>query len=346
MKRRRAAVVFVAGLMLAGAPARALTVAASVAVAPKPELIAVNPIKNFVYVASYGAAGPGGDLVTVLDASGPVPIAVGSIPVGVDPYGIDANPLTNKIYVANFGSGSVSVIDESIAPPSVKTIPGIPKAAGVAVNVVTNRVYVVSAATGSLHVIDGLTDSVAAVVPVTTASKAPLLVEVNPVLNRIYVPEWLGGALHVLDGFTNTVVASIPLPPFAYGSVLGGVAIHPVTQDVYVTNEKGGVYLVNGLTHALKAMAPVGLPGALPFGTWGIEVNALKGHAYIAQFHTNTVHIVDAMTLAPLGFVATGPIPTPPAPTSGPHFTALNPLDGKLYVTNELAGTVSVVTDP
>ncbi|MGH2830145.1 MAG: hypothetical protein ACRDJM_06650, partial [Actinomycetota bacterium] len=261
-------------------------------------------------------------------------------------YGIDVNVITNKIYVANYGSASVSVLDASSSPPAVSTIPGIPGAAGVAANPLTNRIYVVSAATGSLHVIDGLTDTVSAVVPIAPPSKAPLLVEVNSILNRIYVPEWLGGTLHVFNGFDNSHIAAIPLPPMAFGSVLGSVAVHPITQDVFVTNEKGGVYRLNGLTHALMAMGPVGLPGALPFGTWGVEVNALKNHVYVAQFHTNTVHVLDALSLAPLGFVATGPIPVPPSPTSGPHFTALNPLDGKLYVTNELAGTVSVIVDP
>lgn len=343
---RRVAAALLGVMIVIAGQAHGLTVATSVIVAPSPALVAVNPVKGFVYVASYGPPGPGGDVVTVLNASGPVPVPIGSIPVGVDPYGIDVNPITNKIYVANYGSDSVSVLDESSAPPTVKPIPGIPKAAGVAVNAVTNRIYVVSASTGTLHVLDGFTDTVIAVIPITSPSAKPLLVEVNPVLNRVYVPEYGGGKLHVIDGFTNTALAAIPMPPFAYGSPLGGVAINLITQDVYVTNEKGGVYLVDGLTHTIKASAPVGLPGALPFGTWGIEVNPLKGHVYVVQFHTNTVHTFDSASLAPLGFVATGPIPAPPSPTSGPHFSALNLLSGSLYVTNLLAGSISVITDP
>lgn len=348
MGTRIAAAAAALALVGAAAPAGALSEVAVVPVGPEPALVAVNPLTNRVYVAATGSkSGPGapGDVVSIIDADLTPPAVVATVPVGVYPYGIDVNPLTNKVYVSNFGSGTVSVIDDAASPPTVKTIPGVvPGASGVAVNPITNLVYVVSKATGSLAVISGITDTILTTFPVTLPSKSPILVEVNPLLNRVYVPEWTGGVLHVLDGLTGAHLAAVGFPPFAFGSPLGGVAIHPRTQDVYVTNEKGGIYRVDGLTHALEAMAPVGVPPSKPFGTWGVEVNALKEHVYVAQFETNAVHVIDATTLAPLGVIFTGPTGT--GPTSGPHFTALNPLDGKLYVTNELAGTVSVVTDP
>lgn len=344
MKARFLVVLLALCSLMPALRADALAVAATVPVGSHPELVAVNPIKNFVYVASYGSPGPGGDVVTVLNAAGPVPVPIGTIPVGVDPYGIDVNILTNKIYVANFGSGSVSVLNEATAPPTVTTIPGIPGAAGVAVNSVTNLVYVISA-TGTLFVINGLTDTIQAVTSLASPGSGTFLVEINPVLNRVYVPEYAGSELHVLDGLTLSPIATVSgFPPFAFGSPLGGVAVNPLTQDLYLTNEKGGIYLIDGLTHAIKDSAPIGIPGSLPFGTWGVEVNVLKGHVYVVQFHTNTVHVLNASTLDHLGFVATGPSTV--SPTTGPHFSALNPLTGQLFVTNLLAGTVSVISDP
>lgn len=347
MSRSRIVLAVLAAVTLVAGPAEALTVIHTASVDPEPALIAVNPLTKKVYVAGTGwMSGPGtpGNAVTVIDASLSPPAVIGSVPVGVYPYGIDVNIVTDKIYVANYGSGTVSVLDEATAPPTVTTIAGIPFPAGVAVNPVTNRIYVVSASTGSLFVINGSTDTISAVLPISAPSTAPLLVEVNPILNRIYVPQWHGGLLHVFDGLQNTHVAVVPLPDVGFGTDLGGVAIHPVTQDVYVTGEKGGIYRLDGLTHALEGTSPVGPPGVLHFGTWGVEVNALKGHVYVAQFHTNSVHVLDASTLAPLGMVLTGPPST--GPTSGPHFTALDPLSGRLFVTNELFSTVSVITDP
>ena len=345
MKGFRAALALVALVSSIAFRADALTVLSATAVGPKPALITVNPLTKKAFVAAPGATGPGspGDVVTVLDTAVSPPAVTASIPVGVDPYGIDVNIVTNKVYVANVGSGTVSVIN-GLTSAVTATILSIPGAAGVAVNPVTNRVYVMSTI-GAIFVINGVTDTLLGPpMPVIPPGKTAFLVEVNPVLNRVFVPEWIGGVLHVLDGLTLAHIAAVPLPPFGFGPTLGGVAVHPLTQDIYVTNEKGGLYRLDGFSHALLAMTPVGIPPALPFGTWGVEVDAVKSHVYVAQFETNSVHVFDATSLAPLGFVLTGP--AGPGPTSGPHFTALDPLAGKLYVTNELASTVSVVSDP
>ena len=97
-----AAVVFLAAV-IAGPPAAAQNGTITVPAGSGPNVVAVNPVTNKVYVANQGS-----DNVMVIDGvtNATTTVATGSIPIA-----IAANPVTNKIYVANVGSNNVTVID-------------------------------------------------------------------------------------------------------------------------------------------------------------------------------------------------------------------------------------------
>jgi YVTN family beta-propeller protein len=85
-------------------------VTATVTVGSEPDVLAVNPITNQIYVANSG-----GNTVTVIDGASNTPA---SVTVGTTPAGVAVNPLTNQIYVANSGGNTVTVIDTDGTPGS------------------------------------------------------------------------------------------------------------------------------------------------------------------------------------------------------------------------------------
>lgn len=77
-------------------------------VGTNPSGLAVNPVRNEVYVVNSGAPGQNGS-ISVIDAEANNVVA--TIPVHRLPYSIAVDPQGQRAYVANSGSNTVSVID-------------------------------------------------------------------------------------------------------------------------------------------------------------------------------------------------------------------------------------------
>jgi YVTN family beta-propeller protein len=78
------------------------------AVGQEPSGVAVNPVRNEVYVVNSGSTGGNGS-VSVIDAAKNQVVA--TIPVHRRPYFIDVDSEGRRGYVANSGSNTVSVLD-------------------------------------------------------------------------------------------------------------------------------------------------------------------------------------------------------------------------------------------
>ena len=66
-----------------------------------------------------------------------------------------------------------------------------------------------------------------------------------------------------------------------------GVAVNPVTNTVYVTNEGDGtVSVISGSTGTVTGTIPVGT------GPRGVAVNTVTNTAYVANFFDNTVSVI------------------------------------------------------
>jgi YVTN family beta-propeller protein len=79
-----------------------------IAVGQNPVAVAVNPVRNEVYVVNSGAEGGQGS-VSVINAENNSVAA--TINVHRQPVSIDVDPAGDLAYVANFGSNTISVLD-------------------------------------------------------------------------------------------------------------------------------------------------------------------------------------------------------------------------------------------
>ena len=110
-------------------------------VGPNPSGMAVNPVRNEVYVVNAGPPSGNGS-ITVIDAS--TNKVVYTIGVHRQPYFISVDPAGRRAYVANSGSNTVSVIDldlrREIAVAGTGESPGLARIApDMRALVVTNR---------------------------------------------------------------------------------------------------------------------------------------------------------------------------------------------------------------
>ena len=77
----------------------------NVTVGTNPDALAIDQIRNKIYVANRDS-----NNVSVIDGTNNSTVNV-ALPTGAAPAAIAVNPGTNRIYVANSGSNNVTVID-------------------------------------------------------------------------------------------------------------------------------------------------------------------------------------------------------------------------------------------
>ena len=118
-------------------------------------------------------------------------------------------------------------------------VPGTPY--GIAVNPNNNRIYVsLSTSTGpAIGVIDGSTNTV---VDTVATSQGSSLVAVNIATGRVYAAgcnnnQTPACGVTVIDGTSDTVIAIIPINGPANGIGVQGIAVNPVTNQIYVSDD-------------------------------------------------------------------------------------------------------------
>jgi YVTN family beta-propeller protein len=108
-----------------------------------------------------------------------------------------------------------------------------------------------------------------------------------------------------------------------------GVAVNPVTKNVYVTNEfSNTVSVINGVTERVADTITV---GSFPYG---VAVNPFNDRIYVTNRGSNTVTVIDSPTNTKLSDISVG---------NSPVGIAVNPSSNWIYVTNINSGTVSVI---
>lgn len=291
-----------------------------------PTGVAVNPQGTRVYVVNSGD-----DSVSVIDAD--TGTAGVTIAVGRAPYGIALTPDGREAYVANAGSNSVSIIDTQ-AHVVTATIAVGENPYGVAVAPDGARVYVTNQAAGSLTVIDAVTSTIA-------VGAAPMGVAVSPDGQTAYVVDNDAHSLILVDTDAGEVTKTIPV-----GKHPAQVAITPDGAQAYVTNTGGGsVSVVDLLTATVTETLlvtdhPIGvavgangrfavvtaLDGSLLAGTvtiidiptgetntvragapYGVTADPSGDYAYITDFRSQAVSMIDAMTESGRGAHPRGP---------------------------------------
>ncbi len=166
----------------------------------RPEVMAVNPSTNRVYVACGCTSN-----VWVIDGSTNEQIGTIVMDLGSGVFGLAVNTENNNIYLPN-PVNKVSVIDE-VSLQSVSTINLEPvSTSDVAINNTTNMLYVAQISVNMASVVDLTTNQVVATYGTDfTQSTA---IAVNPATNRIFIAK-TDGNIDVFDGFTNTIVTTL-----------------------------------------------------------------------------------------------------------------------------------------
>src|SRR5271156_5794250 len=199
-----------------------------------PAAVATNPAQGFnVYVV---ANTPG---IQVSDIHGGFGTSICNATAA--PTAMDVNATTNAIYVT-CADGTVDIVQgsDSFEPGNTAILspPGMVSGAAVAVNAVTNMAYVADSGSSNVYVIDGANATVAATIPITSASANPVIpvaVAVNVATDKIYVVSQDNQNntpnVTIIDGATNTILGMIPLT--SPGAFTGEIAANPVTGNIY-----------------------------------------------------------------------------------------------------------------
>ncbi|MEU9480463.1 beta-propeller fold lactonase family protein [Streptomyces sp. NPDC048191] len=281
--------------------------------------------RSLAYVTNFGA-----DTVSVVDtATNTVigqPITVGDAPVGVA-----VSPNGTRVYVANSGSNTVSVISTATntvigQPITVGTSP-----AGLAVSPDNSRVYVANSGSNNVSVIDTATNTVIGQ-PITVGA-FPQNVAFGPDGTRLYVTNTGSNNVSVIDTTTN--------PPHVLSSISVGVGPWDVaavaspggTTVLYVSNSGSNNVSVIDTTLGPVATIPVGRqPRGLAVATiaFGIRV-------YVTDFADATVSVIQTNAGHPPTRIATLPV------GRQPQGAAVTPDNTRVYVTNTISSTVSVI---
>lgn len=221
-------------------------------------------------------------------------------------------------YVTNQESEDVSVVDlESMTVTKTIAIGGKP--AGIAVTRDGRRAYVSRPEARAISIIDTRTN---AVIGEIATGGGPLGIAIHPSGSPVYVADWYSHSLLVVDPQTRKVIDS-----FETGQSPSGVAVSAdgavvVTAD-RDSNQVSFIDTASGATIARVAV------GERPFG---VAFSPDGAHVYVANVGGDSVSVIDAASHA---VIATGAV--------GSHPYAAVETRGKLFVTDQYGGTVTVL---
>jgi YVTN family beta-propeller protein len=284
-------------------------------------------------------------------------VPTSSIPVGAAPYGIAYDPLSGDAFVAVSGSDSVAVIGNGGNVIGNVSLGGA--ADFLAFDPSDSLLYASLIANNSVSIINTTLDAVVSTVAVGTS---PGWLAYDPASGTVYAVNREVNVVSVISG--ASVVSSITLDglPFA-------VAYNPSDEDMYVTNNAGAVFIINGTSNSLIDTLQV---GGVSSDLLGIAYSSTYQRMYVTSYSDNEVYIVNGSRVegsiggfnAPIGiafstttsemFVVNSGNDTVSASWSGnsstvsvgssPREVVFDPSIGAIVVTNYGGSTLSVVS--
>ena len=204
-------------------------------------------------------------------------VAVGQMPTGV---AVNAT----RAYVANSQSNSVSVIDLTLATPSViATIPVGAFPVGVALSADGAQAYVTNYQAGTLSIISTASNTVTNTV--TVGSRPNGVIRVGA---TVYVANLIGNSISVVDPVAATVTNTVVLG----GSPLrapSGLAANAAGTRLYASDARNGRLLVLDLTVSPPSL----LSSSTVVGAFPAYLAVANGTGYVANPGSNSVSVVD-----------------------------------------------------
>lgn len=290
------------------------------------------------------------------------PTTVATIAVGAHPKGVAADAATNQVYVSLFDSSSVAVI---AAASNQKTAEWSTSSAGHAngIGVTGGRVFVALRDASSVAVLNASSGAV-----IATPSVGSLPYGIGADNGKVWVANFGSNTVSVLDAASATVIATpngganpalvAAASDRAFVTYFGGGVLEitnagSVAHD-FVTTGAGSygiahnsganlIYVSNRNTNHVAALA--GATGAIIKSVtlaqvpYGLAYNPSTNHLFVVLAEVNQLAVLDGTTL---NTVAVGSIGAQGA-DGGDGIAVMN---GRVYVANNAAGTVSVIADP
>ncbi|MDE3089206.1 MAG: YncE family protein [Chloroflexota bacterium] len=295
------------------------------------------------------------------DPSACTPLTLAAtIPVGTHPKGVAADPATNRVFVGLFDDSSVAVVNaatnQKIAAWSTNSTGhsnGVGVTAGelfVAMRdaaivsildggtgafVVSQSVgtlpYGVGASGGTVWVANFGSDSVSAinaatnVVTTTSTGNSPALVAAAG--SRAFVSLWGGGVAQVASDGTLLSTFS------ATGAGSFGVTFNAASNRLYVSNRTSAqIFVLDGTSGSVvNSVTLAQIPYALAF-------SPSTNHLFAVLADSNLLDVRDGTTLDRIAVIALDA----QGAQGGDGIAVMN---GRVYVANNAAGTLSVIRD-
>ncbi|GEM_PF-3385457 len=280
---------------------------------PGPKGLAVNPIANLVYVASYAS-----NSLRVINANTRTLVRTISVP---SPNQVAYSATLNRIYITNRDAATLTVLDAATYAV-VATVPVESLPFGVAVNPLTHRVYVANYASNSVTVVDGLTNTAIARVPLPNL---PTFVAVDPVRNLAYAVSNWAGEVYVIPA------DNVPVKFANFGDTgLVGIAVNPLLNRIYVSSIGGNIYVYNAANR--ERLAVIHAAGELH----ALAVNP-NGNAIFAAGRGNALYWADGDNNTYTGSVLVG--------RGDGDGVAVNPETNEIFVSNVEDNSLTVLRD-
>jgi len=245
------------------------TVIQTLTIPPVGKTVAVDVVRNLIYVGGSYLDVNGVQQSKVAVISGKSNKLIAMIPITTTPgTGIEAlavNPISGEIYVANASDDVVDVI--AAGGEKVRTQISVPESPyGIAVNPYNNQVYV-AISNGTVAVIDGRNDKLAGSATVGGANAG---IGVNLASGKAFVTNNTSGPSTVgILSKTGAVLANV-----AVGRTPFDVDVDLVTNLAFVTNvEDSTISVIDGNSNRVRKLLPVaGLYIAVNPGTQKVYV--------------------------------------------------------------------------
>lgn len=319
-------------------PTTTYAVIKTVAVGDGPTSVAVDHADDTVYVTNLNSR-------TLSVINGRNPDDSGSVGVGIYAFSLALNEQDDTVYVGTGSdlisanmvyvvSGRTRTWDDTIFLPSYRIY-------SLAVDQTDDTLYVPQAAGNLITAISGRSKDDSVTRPLGVSQ--PLGVAVDSLDDSVYVvSKYTPGLPNPVDpgmfvGLNGRSLDDSGISPGPLGSQPWEVAVHPLDDSVFVTNNAGNsLSIVNGRTRAVVG-APVSLSNA---GTqpWDLAVNGTGDTVFIAMGGGNRLALVNALTGSLLDdSLSVGTTPTGVATDDS------SPNAGLVYVANQASDNLSII---
>ena len=233
------------------------------------------------------------------------------------PVGVAVDPTTHRVFVTGFTTNRLFVVD-GLTDTVLGSLFLHSPPTDVVVDPGTHKVFV-GLTTGDVLVFDGLTNAV--ITTIDGPAGYIIGMSVDPTTHTLYVTSATGQiGVVVIDGTTNAVQSFVPLT-----GVFWDVAVNPVSHRAYVTDQLGGVVVIDGPAGAVVDEI-TGIPPA-----YGVVVDPTTGKVYVG--HNGAVSVIDGATNAVLDTI----------PVGGGNITAIDMEPGARTVIAAGAGRITSI---